>query len=116
MNIVIFIIVGILIFGFTVYFVFLPPEKRYGKIFEWLKYAVVEAEKYLGSGTGQVKLRYLYNLFLKRFALLSKFITFNTFSNMVDTALKWMESAICDNEKISNYIKNSDNKESEQNG
>ncbi|MFR6482019.1 MAG: hypothetical protein ACLUPD_10785 [Anaerotignum faecicola] len=42
------------------------------KVKEWLLLAVTEAEKELGSGTGQLKLRYVYDLFLRRFPAVAK--------------------------------------------
>ena len=38
-------------------FIKLPTNKKIANMKEWLKWAVVEAEKALGSGTGQLKLR-----------------------------------------------------------
>lgn len=38
-------------------FVGLPTESQLAKVREWLLWAVTEAEKDLGGGTGQLKLR-----------------------------------------------------------
>lgn len=38
-------------------FVGLPTEKQLAKVKEWLLWAVTEAEKDLGGGTGKLKLR-----------------------------------------------------------
>ena len=38
---------------------------------EWLLFAVTEAEKSLGGGTGELKLHVTYDAFIKRFPLLS---------------------------------------------
>ena len=44
--------------GFMLYRFFkLPTKEQIAKIKEWLLYAVTEAEKELGGGTGQLKLR-----------------------------------------------------------
>ena len=43
------------------YFITTPKEQRWQKVSAWLHYAVVEAEKELGSGTGQLKLAKVYN-------------------------------------------------------
>ena len=79
--IIIAIIIGILIFaGCVAWFVKLPKEKKIQNLKEWLKYTVVEAEKTLGSGTGQLKLRFVYDSAIKEFPWVATFINFNTFS------------------------------------
>ena len=54
---------------------------------KWLLLAVTTAETEFGGKTGQLKLRYVYDMFVDKFSLLSKFITFDQFSEMVDEAL-----------------------------
>lgn len=71
---------------------------------QWLKYAVVEAEKFLGGKTGQLKLRYVYDLAVKQFPWIVTFITFEVFSGWVDEALEWMKDQIQQNKAIDNYI------------
>ena len=62
--------------GYAVYtFVRMPSAKQLEKVREWLLYAVAKAEKELGSGTGQIKLRYVYDMFVARFTWLAKTIT-----------------------------------------
>ena len=70
----------------------------------WLLLAVVQAEKELGGGTGQLKLRYVYDMFIKQFSFLSKVITFTQFSSLVDEALIVMKQMIVDNKNVENYI------------
>lgn len=92
--------------GFAIYKFFgLPTEKQIACIKEWLKYAVAMAEKELGSGTGQLKLRYVYNMFVDKFPSVSKIIPFETFSTWVDEALVWLENQLGKNNNISQYIK-----------
>lgn len=57
------------------------------KVRNWLVWAVGKAEQEFGSGTGQLKLRSVYNQFIARFPKLSSFITFKRFSALVDEAL-----------------------------
>ena len=38
-----------------------------GNVKEWLLWAVTQAEQYLGSGTGALKLRYVYDLAVEAF-------------------------------------------------
>lgn len=73
------------------------------KVKNWLVWAVSVAESELGSGTGQLKLRSVYNMFVQRFPKLSLIITFNKFSALVDDALEIMRKML-ENEKIANII------------
>lgn len=71
----------------------------------WLIYAVSEAEKYLGSGTGKLKIRYAYDLALKKFPMLSKLMPWTLFSWLIDRALVVMWDMINTNSSISTFIK-----------
>ena len=62
-------------------------DKQVAQIKEWLIYACTIAEKELGSGTGQLKLRYVYDMFLSKVGWLKYVISFEKFSEMVDEAL-----------------------------
>lgn len=75
-------------------FVKMGRAQQLNKVKQWLLYAVVEAEKELGSKTGQLKLRYVYNLFVSKFKMLSYIISFETFSMLVDEALDEMKDMI----------------------
>ena len=70
----------------------------------WLVWAVSEAEKTFGSGTGQLKLRYAYELAINRFPAVAKFIPFSLFSKLVDEALVTMRMMIENNGKIAGVI------------
>lgn len=72
----------------------------------WLVWAVSEAEKVLGSGTGQLKLRYVYDAAIMRFPIVAKIIPFKLFSRMVDAALKVMNDMITNNTSIAEAITN----------
>ena len=74
------------------------------KIIEWLKYAVVEAEKYLGSGTGQLKLRQVYDWFIEQFPVVAAFIPFRVFSAWVDEALDTMDEWLDSNKNIKKIV------------
>ena len=71
----------------------------------WLLYAVAVAEKALGSGTGELKLRQVYDAFLVKFPVISKFMSFNTFKSLINDALVELENLIKSNEKVNTYIK-----------
>lgn len=79
-------------------------EERANNIKEWLKYAVAVAEKELGGGTGQIKLRLVYNMAIESFENLDKLITFNTFSTWVDESLVWLNNQIGSNSSAAQYI------------
>lgn len=82
----------------------MPGNAQLDKVREWLLFAVTEAEKELGGGTGQIKLRYVYDMFVMKFPTLVKFVSFETFSFMVDEALIKMRHLLETNEKIENYV------------
>lgn len=77
-----------------------PQEEQLAKVQEWLLWAVMEAEKKLGSGTGQLKLRSVYDLFVQRFPAMVSLISFEMFSKMVDDALIEMRYLLDNNKKI----------------
>ena len=92
--------------GYAIYvFAKKPTASQIQSIKEWLLYAVTEAEKALGSGTGQLKLRYVYNMFIERFDYLSDIITFDMFSGLVDEALDKMRNLIDTNNAVKEYVK-----------
>lgn len=82
----------------------LPTNKQLEKVKEWLLFAVSEAEKELGSGTGQLKLSMVYDMFVVRFSWLAKVISFKTFSLLVDEALDKMRILLQTNEAINTVI------------
>ena len=67
---------GIISGALIYFFMKLPVGTQKQKIQEWLLWAVTEAEKELGGGTGQIKLRQVYNLFIERFKFISTLISF----------------------------------------
>lgn len=91
--------------GYLVYmFIKLPTATQIASLKEWLKYAVTWAEKELGSGTGQLKLRMVYELFIEKFTWLAKWISFDTFSGYVDEALIWMKNQIDSNKSVAALV------------
>lgn len=93
------------IVGFAVWaFIKLPTNSQIDALREWLKYAVTLAEKELGSGTGQLKLRMVYDLFIQKFSYLAKFISFETFSGYVDEALSWLNNQLASNKAVASYV------------
>ena len=87
--------------GIAVYRYFkLPSETQLAKVREWLLWAVTEAEKELGGGTGKLKLRQVYDLFVTRFPWLAKIVSFELFSDMVDDALDEMREMLANNQAV----------------
>ena len=85
-------------------FVKSPSQNQLAQVKEWLLYAVAQAEKKFGSGTGRLKLRYVYDMFILRFGSLAKMISFETFSTLVDEALYIFRDMLRDNEAVSKYV------------
>ena len=89
-------------------FLGLPTEQQIANFQEWLKWAVAEAEKQLGSGTGQLKLRLVYNMAVDKFPWITKLVTFEEFSMWVDEALLWLNKQLESNQAVINMIKGGD--------
>ena len=85
-------------------FMKLPQNQQLDKVKQWLLIAVTEAEKALGSGTGRLKLSYVYDLFVTKFPWLAKIIPFETFSNLVDEVLEDMRKLIEANPNVNEYV------------
>ena len=85
-------------------FIELGKEKQLEKVREWLLYACIMAEKKLGGGTGQVKLRYVYDLFVEKFSFLKLLVTFEQFSEMVDEALVKMREMLEKNPNVAMFV------------
>ena len=83
-----------------------PTDAQIAKVKEWLLLAVTEAEKIFGGQTGQLKLRYVYDLFLTRFPAIAKMISFEMFSMLVDEALEKFRNILNSNTAIQKYVNN----------
>ena len=89
-------------------FIKMPKEERWKKVSAWLRYAVAEAEKALGSGTGELKLVMVYDMFVGRFPTAKLFMSYATFKYLVEQALVWMRAILSENTKVEAYIKGPD--------
>lgn len=83
----------------------LPTATQIANVKEWLKWAVTEAEKELGTGTGQLKLRMVYDMAVAQFDWIAKFVSFDTFSGWVDEALQWLEKQLFTNDNVKKIVK-----------
>lgn len=82
----------------------LPSEEQIEKVKEWLLWAVIEAEKNFKGGTGALKLRYVYDLFIKAFPSIAPIVSFDLFKAWVDEVLEQMRHLIDTNKNISDYV------------
>ena len=99
--IIVAVIAALVVAGVAVYRYFgLPSDAQLDKVREWLLWAVTEAEKELGGGTGKLKLRQVYDLFVTRFPWLAKIVSFELFSDMVDDALDEMREMLQNNKAV----------------
>lgn len=96
---------GVIMFVIT--FLRMGQQQQMKMISEWLLLAVVQAEKELGGGTGEIKLRYVYDKFIQKFGKMAMIISFEQFSNMVDIALDKMRDMLSSNTQLVNYVNNS---------
>lgn len=85
-------------------FLSLPTGTQIEKVKEWLLWAVTQAEIELGSGTGQLKLRSVYDLFVQRFPTIAKAVSFDTFSLWVDEALTEMREMLKQNKAVQKLV------------
>ena len=91
-----FVVLVVLIINIST-FAALPTEKQLAKVREWLLWAVTQAEAELGGGTGRLKLRSVYDMFLQRFPQLAFLIGFERFSELVDESLEEMREMLANN-------------------
>ena len=103
--IIVAIIATLVVAGVAIYRYFgLPSDAQLAKVREWLLWAVTEAEKELGGGTGKLKLRQVYDLFVTRFPWLAKIVSFELFSDMVDDALDEMREMLQNNKAVQQLV------------
>lgn len=95
--------------GYVFQYFRLNGEAQLKKVREWLLWAVTGAEKELGGGTGKLKLRQVYDLFVTRFPWLAKVLSFQKFSDMVDDALDEMRKMLESNRAVRNLVEGSGN-------
>lgn len=96
--------IAVLIVGIKVIYELIQSKQLIPKIQEWLLYAVIEAEKALGEGTGEAKLRLVYDMMIAKFPAAVLLISFAKFKEMVDIALAQLEEMLKDNVNLQHYI------------
>ena len=98
--IIIMIIVVVGLVAAAIKFFRLTKDQQIRNIKEWLLIACLEAEQLLGSKTGRIKLRYVYDLFVTKFRFMAYIISFEQFSLLVDEALDVMRDLIETNQAV----------------
>ena len=81
-----------------------PTNEQLQQVREWLLYAVTKAEQDLGSKTGKLKLRTVYDMFLTKFSWIAKVMPFDIFSLLVDEALEEMRKMLKDNKTVEEIV------------
>ncbi len=81
-----------------------PRTEQIDTFKKWLLYAVCEAEKNLGTKTGELKLMAVYEAAVKTFPWVKIFITFEQFKEYVDDALDEMKVLLDTNTSVKEYI------------
>lgn len=82
----------------------MPTAKQLATVKEWLLYATTLAEKELGGGTGKLKLRYVYDMFVSKFPWVAKALSFDSFSSMVDESLGSMNDLLSKNAAVQLFV------------
>ena len=92
-------------------FLGMPTEKQKAKVKEWLIWACIEAERALQSGTGQLKLREVWNMFcaVPAFTWVARVISFEQFSLWVSDALVEVKMMLISNNNLAEYVYGKDN-------
>lgn len=111
-----FLVVALLSCGavgicFIFRFMGMPTEKQKAKVKEWLIWACIEAERALQSGTGQLKLREVWNMFcaVPAFTWVARVISFEQFSVWVSDALYEVKQMLISNKALAVYVYGKDN-------
>lgn len=104
------IVGGVALLGFAIWLIYgffnMPTSKQKAKVKEWLIWACIEAERALQSGTGQLKLRQVYDMFcaVPAFTWVAKIISFELFSEWVSDALATAKEMMINNKALAEYV------------
>lgn len=104
MIIVIGALFGVIFYQYR-HFNGLPNVEQENKIRQWLLYAVMMAEKEFQHGTGELKLRYVYSMFIDKYPRFASCVPFELFSRWVDQVLVQMKHLLETNKDIESYVK-----------
>ena len=113
------VVAGLALLAFVIYCIYtffgMPTQKQIAKVKEWLIWACIEAERALQSGTGQLKLREVWNLFcaVPAFTWVARVISFEVFSDWVSEALTEVKQMLISNKSLAVYVYGKDNADAE---
>lgn len=109
-----FIVVGAAVIGAAIFiahkFFKQPLATQIEAVKQWLLWAVTQAEAELGTGTGQLKLVMVYDMFAEKFPKLTRVISYATFKTLVDEALENMRNLLNTNDAVAELIYNTTTK------
>lgn len=91
-----YLIFACIVGGYAIYLAAAKPKK----IKEWLIIACAQAESALGSGTGMLKLRFVYDMFVKQYPIVSQLISFKKFQEMTEESLATLKDWLEKNPKV----------------
>ena len=100
---------SIIFFAVSASFAVVVCRNFKGNAVQWLLWPCIEAERILGSGTGQAKLRSVYDAFMQQFPILKYLLPFSVFSLWVDEALVEMRRQIETNPNIAAHVSSGTN-------
>lgn len=87
------IVFALAVAGTLAYIIIKEPQR----IKQWLIWACAQAELALGSGTGMLKLREVYDMFITQYPIFSKIIPFSVFQKWTEEALLIFKDWIVNN-------------------
>lgn len=100
----------VVVVGSVITFFLRPSSSQMKKVKEWLLYAVISAEREIGSNNGEIKLRKTYDSFVDRFPWLALVISFEKYKKLVDEALVRMKEMLKESESAKEYIEHENEK------
>ena len=107
--------IGIVVGFYIKNFISSPTSQKIVTIKHVLLYLVAMAQKELGGGTGALKLAKVYDEFSSKFPQLSKLISYDQFTLLVDEVLDELNSLISNNKNIDDLINNKEDDETNGN-
>lgn len=79
-------------------------EEKVNTVKEWAVYACALAEAELGAGTGALKLRRTYDMFVTRFPSLANKFSFSTYQDIAEDALLTFKDMLKTNNNVQQLI------------
>lgn len=95
---------GSAVTAYAVQFLRLPKAEQLKNLKTWLLWAVTQAEKELGDGTGKLKLAMVYDMFVAKFPEMALVLSNERFSGLVDEALEEMKKMLETNKAAAKIV------------